>query len=96
MIERAHEKGIKVIGATITPFEGDGNIKRGYWTPEKAKVAKPSISWIRFREGASTASWISIKLSATSEPSKILPAFDSGDQLHPGDAGYKAMVRPFP
>ena len=47
MIERAHEKGIKVIGATITPFEGEANIKRRYWTPEKARVREMVNAWIR-------------------------------------------------
>jgi lysophospholipase L1-like esterase len=91
MIERAHEKGIKVIGATITPFEGDGNIKRGYWTPEKAKVREAVNSWIR--SGKSFDGFVDFDKAVRdpANPSKILPAFDSGDQLHPGDAGYKAM-----
>ena len=91
MIERAHEKGIKVIVATITPFEGEGNIKRGYWTPEKAKVREAVNSWIRSGKGFDGFVDFDKAVRDPANPNKILPAFDSGDQLHPGDAGYKAM-----
>lgn len=96
MIERAHEKGIKVIGATITPFEGDANIKRGYWTPEKAKVREAVNSWIRSGKGFDGFVDFDKAVRDPANPSKILPAFDSGDQLHPGDAGYKAMGEAIP
>ena len=96
IIERAHEKGIKVIGATITPFEGEGNTKRGYWTPEKAKVREAVNSWIR--SGKSFDAFVDFDkvVRDPANPNKILPAFDSGDQLHPSDAGYKAMGEAIP
>ncbi|HTB15589.1 MAG TPA: SGNH/GDSL hydrolase family protein [Bryobacteraceae bacterium] len=91
MIERAHERGIKVIGATITPFEGEGNTQRGYWTPEKAKVREAVNAWIRSGKGFDGFVDFDKAVRDPANPNKILPAFDSGDQLHPGDAGYKAM-----
>lgn len=96
MIERAHEKGIKVIGATITPFEGEANIKRGYWTPEKAKVRETVNAWIRSGKGFDGFVDFDKAVRDPANPNKILPAFDSGDQLHPGDAGYKAMGEAIP
>jgi lysophospholipase L1-like esterase len=96
MIERAHEKGIKVIVATITPFEGDGNIKRGYWTPEKAKVRETVNAWIRSGKGFEGFVDFDKAVRNPANPNKIQPAFDSGDQLHPGDAGYKAMGEAVP
>lgn len=96
MIERAHEKGIKVIVATITPFEGDGNIKRGYWTPEKAKVRETVNAWIRSGKGFDGFVDFDKAVRDPANPNKILPAFDSGDQLHPGDAGYKVMGEAIP
>src|SRR5260221_6544679 len=45
MIERAHEKGIKIFGATITPFEGTSFA--GYFTPEKEVKRKAVNEWIR-------------------------------------------------
>ena len=91
MIERAHEKGIKVIGCTITPFEGPANITRGYWTPEKAKVRDAVNEWIRSGKGYDGFIDFDKAVRDPANPTKVLPAFDSGDQLHPSDAGYDAM-----
>ena len=91
IIDRAHEKGIKVIGATITPFEGEANLKRGYYTPEKAKIRETVNQWIRTGKAFDGVVDFDKAVRDPAHPSKILPAYDSGDQLHPGDAGYKAM-----
>jgi hypothetical protein len=45
MIERAHEKGVKVFGGTVTPFEG--TVSKGYFTPEKEAKRKALNEWIR-------------------------------------------------
>ncbi|KAB2642808.1 MAG: SGNH/GDSL hydrolase family protein [Verrucomicrobia bacterium] len=91
MIERAHERGIKVIGATLTPFEGEANIKRGYWTSEKAKVRDTVNAWIRGGGGFDGFIDFDQAVRDPSAPNKLNAAFDSGDQLHPSDAGYHAM-----
>lgn len=91
MIERAHQKGIKVIGCTITPFEGPANVQRGYWTPEKAKVRDTVNEWIRSGKGYDGFIDFDKALRDPANPSKVLPAYDSGDQLHPSDAGYDAL-----
>jgi len=91
MIERAHEKGIRVIGATLTPFEGEANSKRGYWTPEKAKIREGVNEWIRTGKAFDGFIDFDKAVRDPAAPNKIQAAFDSGDQLHPGDAGYKAM-----
>jgi lysophospholipase L1-like esterase len=96
MIDRAHEKGIKVIGATITPFEGEANTKRGYWTPEKAKIRDAVNSWIRSGKGFDGFVDFDKAVRDPANPNKILPAYDSGDQLHPSDMGYKAMGEAIP
>jgi lysophospholipase L1-like esterase len=91
MIERAHEKGIKVIGATMTPFEGEANIKRGYYSGEKAKIRDAVNEWIRTGKAFDGVIDFDKAVRDPQNPSKISPAYDSGDQLHPSDAGYKAM-----
>jgi len=96
MVQRAHENGIKVIGATLTPFEGEANIKRGYWTPEKAKTREAVNAWIRSGKGFDGFVDFDKTLRDPANPNKILPAFDSGDQLHPSDAGYKTMGEAIP
>jgi lysophospholipase L1-like esterase len=91
LIERSHEHGIKVIGATLTPFEGPANVQRGYWTPEKAKVRDAVNEWIRTGKAFDAFVDFDKAVRDPANPAHILPAFDSGDQLHPSDAGYDAM-----
>jgi lysophospholipase L1-like esterase len=86
LIARAHARGLKIYGATLTPFEG-----ARYWTPEGEKKREALNDWIR-SSGAYDGVIDFDKLSRdSSAPTKFAPAFDSGDHLHPGDAGYKAM-----
>jgi lysophospholipase L1-like esterase len=91
MIERAHEQGIRIVGATLTPFEGDSQSSRGYYSPEKAGIRDAVNEWIR--TGNSFDGFIDFDKAVRDpqRPTRILPAYDSGDQLHPSDGGYKAM-----
>ena len=91
MVERAHEKGIKVIGATITPFEGEAQISRKYFTREKGEVREAVNVWIRTGKYFDAVVDFDKALRDPGKPSRVLPAFDSGDSLHPSDAGYRAM-----
>jgi lysophospholipase L1-like esterase len=89
LIERAHEKGIKVIVGTLTPFEGTpfGN----YFTPEKELKRKAVNEWIRTCKACDGVVDFDKALRDPAHPDRMLPAYDGGDHLHPGDAGYKAM-----
>jgi lysophospholipase L1-like esterase len=89
LVERAHEKGIRVFGATLTPFEG--TVFKGYFTPEKETWRKAINEWIRNGKGVDGVIDFDKAVRDTQHPDRILPAYDSGDHLHPGDAGYKAM-----
>lgn len=89
MIERAHEKGIKVFGATLTPF--DGTRIKGYFSPEKERKRKALNEWIRTGKAFDGVVDFEKAVRDPKQPDRILPAYDSGDHLHPGDAGYKAM-----
>ena len=86
LIERAHARGLKIYGATLTPFEG-----AGYFTPEgrgeapSAQRVDPHEPRLRRRDRLRQGH------SRSRAPTKFAPALDSGDHLHPGDAGYKAM-----
>jgi lysophospholipase L1-like esterase len=86
MAERAHEKGIKVIGATLTPFEG-----AHYYTDEGEKKREAVNEFIR--SGKAFDGYIDFDKAAADPltPLKLNGPFDSGDHLHPNDAGYKAM-----
>ena len=86
LIERAHARGLKIYGATLTPFEG-----AAYYTPEGEAKRQALNNWIRTSgEYDGVIDFDSVARDPAS-PSKFATAVDSGDHLHPGDAGYKAM-----
>src|SRR5689334_5250241 len=86
MIDRAHERGLKIYGATLTPFEG-----AAYFTPEGETKRKALNQWIRTSGAYDGVIDFDLVVRDKSAPARINPAFDSGDHLHPNDAGYKAM-----
>lgn len=89
MIERAHEHGIKVFGATLTPFEGATS--PGYFTPEKEVKRKAINEWIRNGKAFDGVVDFDKAIRDPEHPDRMLATYDGGDHLHPGDAGYKAM-----
>lgn len=91
LIARAHRRGIRVIGTTITPFEG-----RDSYTPEKEAVRQAVNSWIRTSAEFDAVVDFDSVLRDPSHPARLLPAFDSGDHLHTNDAGYVAMASAVP
>jgi lysophospholipase L1-like esterase len=83
---RAHQHGIKVFGATLTPY-----LPTGYSSPQGEQVRQAYNQWIRTSgifDGVIDFDKIT---QDPANPGTFLPAYDSGDHLHPGDAGYKAM-----
>ena len=94
MIARAHEKGLKIFGATLTPFEG--TVYKGYFTPEKEVKRKAINQWIRSSNAFDGVIDFDKAVLDPSHPDRMLPADDSGDHLHPNDAGYKAMADSIP
>lgn len=88
MVERAHAHGIRVIGATIVPFGGSD-----YYHPAPANEAdRVAVNeWIRTSRVFDAIVDLDAVTRDPQHPDRLLPAFDSGDHLHPGPAGYKAM-----
>jgi lysophospholipase L1-like esterase len=88
IITRAHAHNIKIYGATITPDTGSD-----YYHPSAAGEAdrQKVNAWIR-ATGHFDAVIDFDKITADpANPKQLLPAYDSGDHLHPGPAGYRAM-----
>ena len=90
LIERAHDRGVKIYGATLTPFEG--TVFVGYFSPEKELKRKALNEWIRTGKAFDGVIDFDKAVRDPDHPDRILPAYDSGDHLHPSDAGYKAMA----
>src|SRR5262245_45591252 len=86
LIERAHARGLKIYGATLTPYEG-----AAYFTPEGEAKRQALNQWIRTSGAYDGVIDFDMVTRDPAAPTKFLPAYDSGDHLHPGDAGYKAM-----
>lgn len=94
LIARARARGVRIIGATIPPWEGalKGTVLEGHHTPEKDKVRQAVNQWIRTSGAFDALVDFDALLRDPAHPARLLPAFDSGDHLHPGDAGFEAMA----
>jgi lysophospholipase L1-like esterase len=89
LIARAHDRGLKIVGATLLPFEGTPH--KGYFTPAKDLQRQALNDWIRTSHAFDAVIDFDRALRDPQHPSRMLPQYDSGDHLHPGDAGYRAM-----
>ncbi len=94
LVERAHARGVRIVGATLAPFEGalSGSPVTGYHTPAKEQARQAVNRWIREGGAFDAVADFDALLRDPSWPSRLLPGYDSGDHLHPGDAGYAAMA----
>ncbi len=90
LISRAHARGIKVIGATITPCEGVEI--PGYYSEAKEETRQTVNKWIRTSGAFDGIIDFDAVVRDPKHPSQLLPKFTSKDHLHPNDEGYKAMA----
>ncbi|RDS80354.1 SGNH/GDSL hydrolase family protein [Dyella psychrodurans] len=89
LISKAHAKGIKIFGATLTPFGGAG---WPYHTAAGEEKRQAVNAWIRTSGAFDAVIDFDKVVRDPAHPDRFLPEFDSGDHLHPGDAGYRAMA----
>jgi len=90
LISRAHVHGIKLIGVTITPFEGV--VIPGYYSELKEATRQAVNKWIRTSGSFDGVIDFDAVLRDPNHPTRLLPRFASKDHLHPNDAGYRAMA----
>jgi lysophospholipase L1-like esterase len=90
LIARAHAHGVKLIGATISPFEGVNF--PGYHSESKEATRQAVNKWIRTSGSFDGVIDFDAVLRDPDHPSRLLPDFASKDHLHPNDAGYRAMA----
>jgi lysophospholipase L1-like esterase len=88
IIARAHAHDIKVYGATVMPDGGSD-----YYHPDAASEADRQRvnAWIRERGHFDAVIDFDKVIADPANPQQLLPEYDSGDHLHPGPAGYRAM-----
>jgi lysophospholipase L1-like esterase len=95
LVARAEINGIRAIIGTLTPFEGtkpEAPIG-DFYTHEKDRARTIVNAWIRRGEGFHGVVDFDAAIRDPARPSRLLPAYDCGDHLHPNDAGYRAMAQ---
>jgi lysophospholipase L1-like esterase len=93
---QAKERGLTSLVGTITPYEGNGG--PGVWMEEKEATRQAVNTWLR-GEGAAEFDGVldfDAVLRDPEHPSRLLPAYDAGDHIHPNDSGAQAMADAVP
>ena len=93
MILRAHARGLKVIGGTLTPFVGSGYY---HPAPESEADRQAVNAWIRTPGHFDAVVDFDQVIRDPAAPERMQAKYDSGDHLHPSVAGYHAMADAIP
>jgi lysophospholipase L1-like esterase len=94
LIQRAHAKGLRIFGCTLTPLEGFllPGTPFPVFSPAKEVKRQAVNAWIRTSGEYDAVIDFDRVLRDPNSPSKILALYDSGDHGHPNDAGYQALA----
>jgi lysophospholipase L1-like esterase len=96
LIAQAHARNIRIIGATLTPFEDTFKVVNPaldyYYNTDTEKTRQAVNQWIRDSKEFDGVVDFDALARDPNRPTHIKADFDSGDHLHPNDAGYKAMA----
>lgn len=87
LIRQSRAAGVRIVGATLLPFDGSP-----YYTAEREQTRQTVNAWIRTSGAYDAVIDFDAVMSDPGNPRMLNPAYDSGDHLHPGDAGYRAMA----
>ncbi|MFJ1970210.1 GDSL-type esterase/lipase family protein [Streptomyces sp. NPDC087903] len=86
---RVHERGMRIVGATVVPYRGWGD----WWTEAKEADRQQVNSFVRDSGGVLDAfADFDQAVRDPDDPTRYADAFDSGDHLHPNDSGMKAFA----
>jgi lysophospholipase L1-like esterase len=94
LVAASHVRGVRVTAGTLPPFEGalEGTPYAGHYSVEKERLRQRLNQWIRTAGAFDAVVDFDAVLRDPAHPRRLRPGFDSGDHLHPGDAGYRAMA----
>jgi lysophospholipase L1-like esterase len=87
LIARAHARGVRIFGATLLPYQG-----AGYYFPPGEAIREAVNAWIRTSGAFDGIIDFDAVMRDPADPLRLNPGYDSGDHLHPNDAGYRAMA----
>jgi lysophospholipase L1-like esterase len=91
IIAQAHAAGLKIFGGTLTPFKG-----AGYYSTAGEAKREAVNQWIRTSGAFDGVIDFASAVADPNDPTMMAPQYDSGDHLHPNDAGYQAMANAIP
>ena len=90
LVARARAHGIRIYGGTMLPREG---VQKPFVNTDAGREKRRAINaWIRTAGTFDGVIDFEHALRDPARPERLHPAFDSGDHLHPNDAGYAAMA----
>jgi len=84
---QAHARGLKIFGATLLPFQ-----RAGYYSAAGEAKREAVNHWIRTSGAFDSVIDFDAVMCDPADPLRLNPGYDSGDHLHPNDAGYQAMA----
>ncbi len=87
---RGQARGIKVVAATLTPFENETFLP-GAWTPKREAIRQEVNEWVRKTDAFDAIVDFDAALRDPDHPTRMRPIYDCDDHLHPSDLGYRAM-----
>ena len=91
IIAQAHATGVRVLGGTLTPIQGSS-----YYSPATEAIREQLNTWIRTSGAFDSVVDFDAATRDPADPRQLRPSYDSGDHLHPSDAGYQAMAAAVP
>jgi len=93
LIVRAHQAGMRIFGGTILPFKDD---TLGFYSPENERKRSTVNRWIRTSGEYDGVVDFDKAMRDPADPLRLAAPYDSGDHLHPNDAGMVAMAAAVP
>jgi lysophospholipase L1-like esterase len=90
IIDRVTARGARIVGGTLTPFEGTSYA--GFYTSEGEAKRQAVNRWIRTSNAFDAVIDFDAALRDPEHPSRLRAEFDSGDHIHPSDEGYRRMA----
>jgi lysophospholipase L1-like esterase len=87
LIKKAHDAGVTIIGATLMPDKGNG-----YYSPNAEAIRQAANNWIRTSGAFDGFVDFDLAMRDPANPATLNPSYDSGDHIHPNDAGMQAMA----
>ncbi|MBV9000343.1 MAG: SGNH/GDSL hydrolase family protein [Solirubrobacterales bacterium] len=91
IIAQAHAGGLKIFGGTLTPFKN-----AGYYSTAGEMKREAVNQWILTSGAFDGVIDFASAVADPNDPTMMAPQYDSGDHLHPNDAGYQAMANAIP